>query len=218
MKELRRTDPQTVRIEVSNPGDQESLRPLRFVLAVDDPVLAESYFVLNVLTYEWRFTFTPAPEPGATTKAPDVATAAQPAASLPPGSRTWSMNVNGPRITQYAPSVGRLEVEVTIRWFSADTAVVKSAKVGSRSFPIGENTELSVMRSLDMGEILLMTIVAGVAIATSLPTLYFAKPTFGSFGDYTAILAWAIGIDQGKNLIQLLKTFPADGGAAKPGG
>jgi hypothetical protein len=63
-----------------------------------------------------------------------------------------------------------------------------------------------------------MTIVAGVAVATSLPALYFAKPAFGSFGDYTAILAWAIGIDQGKNLIQLLKTFPADGGATKQGG
>jgi len=47
-----------------------------------------------------------------------------------------------------------------------------------------------------------------VALATSLPTLYFAKPTFGSFADYAAILTWAISTDQGKNLVQALRAAP----------
>jgi hypothetical protein len=212
-------DPKAVRIDVSHPENQESLSPIIFVLAFDDRVLAESYFVLNVLSYEWRFTLTASEaaqrrRPEAPTGHP-VAGAAKPASASPP-CRSWSVTSSGPRITQYAPFAGRLEVEVFIRWSPAGEAVAKISV--KRNLEIRENTELSDMKRLDNGEILLMTIVAGVAVATSLPALYFAKPTFGSFGDYTAILAWAIGIDQGKNLIQLLKTFPADGGAPKPSG
>lgn len=59
----------------------------------------------------------------------------------------------------------------------------------------------------------LIRIVTAIALMVGLPTLYFAKATFGSFGDYIAILTWAIGVDQGKNLIQLMKTYPADGAA-----
>jgi len=212
--------PEAVKIRlVSNLDNQENLRPIRFVLEFDDRVLAESYFILNVVRYEWHFTLTATARPCRWPNHPREAGEAAPAAaavlaSASQRSKTWSVNSSGPRVTQYAPFAGHLKVKVIIRWSPAGEAADERSV--EKELDVSENTELSVAKSLDHGEILLMMIVAGVAIATSLPVLYFSKQTFGSFGDYTAILAWAIGIDQGKNLIQLLKTFPAADGAAKP--
>jgi len=48
---------------------------------------------------------------------------------------------------------------------------------------------------------------------TAMPSLYFGKLDFGSWSDYIAILIWAIGVDQSKNLMQLVS--PVDKGRNK---
>jgi len=180
---------------------QESLRPIKFALSFNNPALAESYLVRNVLSYEWQFTETPSLSRGwFRRKASD-------------GSATRPKILNGPRITDYARSPGKLQVSTTIlRWVSMDDC--KKTRPVTKTIDICKNSELTLLQKLDFSNLALTLIVGGVALATILPTLYFAKATFGSLADYVAILVWAVGIDQGKNLIQLLKSYPADRPAA----
>ena len=190
---------------VDNLESQETLRPTKFALKFEDALLAESYLVQNVLEYEWCFKLTVAPKRFA--RKPE-----QPSERKSEPPTEWTVVVNGPRITQYARSPGHLEVGVKIRWRDTGGAQVK--EVGSLRVDVNHNTELSLLNHLDRSELLLMGIVTAMALGTSLPSLYFAKETFGAFADYMAILAWAVGIDQGKNLIQLMKAHPADAPAA----
>ena len=121
----------------------------------------------------------------------------------------WSI-VNGTRVTYFAQEPGQLEVSATILRPNPNPSIppVKSGKISFPIVTVGKNTELSLWNL--KSELVLMVIVFAVTLATGLPALYFAKATFGSFADYAAILAWAIGIDQGKNLIQMLKSFGTD--------
>jgi hypothetical protein len=183
-----------VKIRLVDSFDElESLRPCTFMLEFDDTAISESYLVTNILRYEWSFTLT-----GKRGKPP----------------KPWSMVVNGPRVTQYMPYAGKLEVSAKLRWPAAHGLQVED--IASITVDIGENSELSLVKSLDFSELVSMLLVTAVALITGLSSLYIAKPTFGSFSDYVAILAWAVGIDQGKNLIQLLKAYPPD--ADRPAG
>lgn len=164
--------------------DSESLRPIRFALKFEDKALAESYIVRNVLEYTWHFTLVQA------------AKGRHPTAPI-----SWSKTVNSPRLTQYIPCAGQLKVSVTIHFKS------ETCSLAPLTIDFAENTELSLNKYSDASDYILLSIIGAIALATGLPILYFSKPTFGSFADYAGILAWAIGIDQGKNLVQLWKSY-----------
>lgn len=169
----------------------ESLRPIKFMLEFDDPAIAESYLIGSILQYKWTFSLV--------TRGIDK-------------PKTWSLKVNGPRITQYMPLTGRLTMGATLEWPAAGGALTQELE--PIELDIGDNSDLSLANNLNGSEIALLFIVTLVALVTGLSSLYFGKPTFGSFADYIAILAWAIGVDQGRNLIQLLKSSPVDGDTA----
>ena len=173
----------------------ETLSPTKFLLHFDDPFIGESYLVTNILKYQWDLDLVPIHETGKLRRAE-------------PHARHWTVATNGPRVTQYAPFPGQLKVSLTIR--RVGSSGVEQIDIPHLTLRVVENTELSLIKVLDGSEVFLMSIIAVVALVTSIPALYLAKPTFGSFADYVAILAWAIGIDQGKNLVQLMKAFPAD--------
>ena len=176
----------------------ETLQPIAYMLCFDDPVLADSYFIHDVLRYEWVFELTSG-------KKAEDRTAA-----------TWTRTLNGPRITQYARRAGTFSVKVRIKSpFDPDAVALT---IGPKTLQIRDNSELSFTQSLNATEVLLTLGISAVALITSLPALYFSKPTFGSFADYAAILAWAVGLDQGKNLVQAMKTLPGgDAPAARVG-
>jgi hypothetical protein len=182
-------------VRMDDSDSPETLSPTKFLLHFDDPGVGESYLVSDILKYQWQFDLAQAHKPGRSRR-------------KEPQSRRWTVATNGPRVTQYAPFAGHLKVSVTIRRITA--AGVEQIELPALSVSVIENTELALVKALDGSELFLMGIIAAVALVTSIPALYLAKPTFGSFADYIAILAWAIGIDQGKNLVQLMKTFPAD--------
>jgi hypothetical protein len=173
----------------SNDGldDHECLRPITYLLDFADPAIRESYFVANILKYQWHFKLKP--ESGE--------------------QKTWTVFVDSPRITQYIPAPGMLEVAATLHWQVPDHH--REVPAHPLHLKVLENSEIKLSKNLDSTEVLLFLIIMVIALVTSLSSLYLSKPTFGSFADYIAILAWAIGIDQGKNLIQLLKAYPADG-------
>jgi hypothetical protein len=102
-----------------------------------------------------------------------------------------------------------LDVAATLHWQVPDHH--REVPADPLHVKVVENSEIKLSKNLDSTEVLLFLVIMVIALVTSLSSLYLSKPTFGSFADYIAILAWAIGIDQGKNLIQLLKAYPADG-------
>jgi hypothetical protein len=116
--------------------------------------------------------------------------------------------VNGVRATYYARAAGSLNVSARIVRPRVGAGPDAKSDPITLTIPIQKNSELSVATNL-AGEVVLMAITFAVALVTSLPAVYFSKPTFGTYGDYTAILAWAIGVDQGKDLIQMLSAFKA---------
>jgi hypothetical protein len=176
-------------------SEKQALIPMQFEVKFNEASgLADSYFVQKVLKYDWEFKLN----------------------RVVIGKKE---KIIGPHVTFYTTSPGQLEVKVTIHHpghvpvKTGEDCVEQNLQVdnNSTSLTIDKNTELGCTKSFAASEGLLMLIVAAVTLATSLPTLYYSNPTFGSSADYAAILAWAVGVDQGKNLIQMLSAFPADG-------
>ncbi|HEX8106149.1 MAG TPA: hypothetical protein VF516_00410 [Kofleriaceae bacterium] len=179
-------------IEQVQPGQgPEALHPLRFLLRFENRGLASSYFVNNLLAYEWQFEFTP-----------DKPVRRMPRIDSP-------VRVNQPRVTMYVPAAGKLSVRARIFWPSASPSE-PPLELESKQFLVGPNEDLRLLGHLEASTVVHFGMMAAVAIATGLPALYFDNPTFGSYADYVKILAWGIGIDQGKNLIQLVRSVPPD--------
>lgn len=178
---------------------QECLTPITFVLRFDDSWFDDSYFARNVLRYTWTFDLPP-PAQLSRWRRLWWSTNAQTRPNLP-------LTLSGARVTQYASAPGDMKVSVKITLPGSGKVL---PPIISTPILLKKNSELSTLSSLSVTESLSMTVVFFLTLATSLSTLYFAKSTFGSFSDYVAILVWAIGIDQGKNLIQMLKALPLD--------
>lgn len=180
-----------VRVEaVDGAEPAQRLRPFKLEVKFDDPDIATSYLVSNVLLYKWKFELT-----GKSGKPEKV----------------WTVTVNAPRITQFASLMGQLKVSLTIIRPGQGQLPPEKRELQlavSSPYTIFDNDELAFSRGIDKRERFLFLLVLLIALVTALPALYLAKPTFGSFADYIAILAWAIGVDQTKNIVQLLNTAP----------
>jgi len=178
-----------VRMEaVADAEPTQRLRPFKLEVKFDDPDISTSYLVTNVLSYKWKFEL--------------IGNSGKP-------KKEWTVTVNAPRITQFASLIGQLNVSLTIIRPGPLPSKMRELQLAVPSpYAILDNEELAFSRGIDKRERFLFLLVLLVALATALPALYLAKPTFGAFGDYIAILAWAIGVDQTKNIVQLLNTAP----------
>jgi hypothetical protein len=190
--QLKARVPGLVQIQEAQPGQSyEALHPLRFVLRFDDPALNDSYFVNNILVYEWEFEFKPDRED-------------------PRMSRVTSpVRVRQPRVTMYVPTAGKLSVRARIFWPGDASEPV--LEVERKDFQIAPNQDLRLLGRLEASTVAHFALMAGVAVVTGLPALYFDNATFGAYTDYVKILIWGIGIDQGKNLLQLVHQVSPDG-------
>jgi hypothetical protein len=148
--------------------------------------------VNNILVYEWAFEFTPD----------------KPVRRM---SRIDSpVRVNQPRVTMYVPAAGKLSVRARIFWPAASLSE-PPLELERKEFLVTPNEDLRLLGRLEASTVVHFGLMAAVAVASGLPTLYFDNATFGSYTDYVKILVWGIGIDQGKNLIQLVRSVPPDG-------
>ena len=50
-------------------------------------------------------------------------------------------------------------------------------------------------------------LLTAITLLGGLAELWDKNAIFGSFADYTGLVVWAVGLDQGKNLIQALKAY-----------
>ncbi|HEX3482131.1 MAG TPA: hypothetical protein VHT91_44255 [Kofleriaceae bacterium] len=192
-EQLKAEVPGRVQIQEVQPGPgAEALHPLRFQLRFDNRALADSYFVNNVLVYEWEFEFTP-----------DKRVRRMPRIDSP-------VRVNQPRVTMYVPAAGKLTVRARIFWPAA-SLTEPPLELDRKEFLVAPNQDLRLLGRLEASTVVHFALTAGVAVVTGLPALYFDNATFGSYADYVKILVWGVGIDQGKNLIQLVREVPPDG-------
>lgn len=197
-EQLKAEVPGRVRIQEAQPGQgAEALHPLRFALRFDNRALADSYFVNNVLVYEWEFEFTP-----------DKQVRRMARIDSP-------VRINQPRVTMYVPAAGKLSVRARIFWPAASLSE-PPLEIDRKDFLVAPNEDLRLLGRLEASTVVHFALMAGVAVVTGLPALYFDNATFGSYADYVKILVWGVGIDQGKNLIQLVRAVPADGPPATP--
>lgn len=188
---LKAEIPGRVKIQQVQPGQgPQALYPLRFMLQFENRALADSYFVNNILVYEWEFRF-----------APDKPSRSDFRIDSP-------VRVNQPRVTMYVPAAGKLQVRVRIFWPSSTSE--SPLELEAPEITIGPNQDLLLLNRLEASMVLYFGLLAVVAVATGLAALYSNNPTFGSYADYVKILLWGIGVDQGKNLIQLVGAIPAD--------
>lgn len=181
-----------VQIQQVQPGQgPEALHPLRFLLRFENRALASSYFVNNVLAYEWQFELTPDKPVRRMTRIDSP------------------VRVNQPRVTMYVPAAGKLSVRARIFWPSASPPE-PPLELEAKELLVAPNQDLRLLGRLEASTVMHFGMMSAVAVATGLPALYFDNLTFGSYSDYVKILAWGIGIDQGKNLIQLVRAVPPD--------
>jgi cytochrome b subunit of formate dehydrogenase len=71
--------------------------------------------------------------------------------------------------------------------------------------PVVESGEVRWYKQFERAEMVSFAIAMVIAIVSGL-ALYAQKQTFGSFQDYVLLFLWGVGADQGKNLVQLLKS------------
>lgn len=110
----------------------------------------------------------------------------------------WTAESVGPQIVQYAPVSGTLEIGVTLRYRS-ESVTVKTAKLD-----FGPTTEFKTTQSFERNELVSLGIAFVVALVSGIASQY--TDTFGSFKDYLLLFLWGVGVDQGKNLISMLKS------------
>jgi hypothetical protein len=169
-----------------SPQPREMLRPIEFSLYFDEPMIAETFLIRFGTEYEWHFQL-------------DNPKRKEPI--------EWKVISKGPRVTQYAPGEGDLSVKILkIRW--PKRSEIKELTLGSnKALAIEGNHELKLSNNIVASEVVLLILIALFALGGGMLKFYCTTPTFGSFSDYMGLAVWAIGLDQGKNLIQSLKTY-----------
>jgi hypothetical protein len=205
---IKANDGKGIRIEpVDGAEPSQRLRPFTLELTFNDDEIAASYMVTNLLMYRWTFTLT---------------------GNFGAPAKTWTVTVKAPRVTEFAPYRGTLQVSVMLirpdaPWSGAQPHAHAPQALHSpelhveheAGYEIVDNDELSWSRQIDKRERFVFLFVVFVATITAMPTLYLDKADFGSWGDYIAILVWAIGVEQTKNILQLLNPPDPDAGKAK---
>jgi len=183
-----------VAVEEEEPSQR--LKPFKFQLRFDDAQIGASYLVTNLITYEWKFNLV---------------------RNFTASSDSWTVFVDAPRVTAFSTGRGRLTVSVRLirrrpgSHQSADSD--RWTLHGEKEYPIDDNDDLLWSRQIDRRAILVFFFVVALTVITAIPSLYLGKLDFGSWSDYIAILVWAIGVDQSKNLMQLVS--PDDKSSSK---
>lgn len=114
----------------------------------------------------------------------------------------------GLRLMQYFPTPGKVEVTARLRWDGREIPIKDS--IGLDVLPDQKYRLRGVLA--DWTEYAVIVLGAGFATATGISSLYDA--TFGSFGQYLALLSWAAGAGTGGNLFKELGTTSTAGGRA----
>jgi hypothetical protein len=188
---LRQTPLEIVVTRPTDPAGWTAWTPLVLSVVPADENLARTYLFLRGLQYEWTFALRSAD-----------------------GKKTILSPPENPSISQdpstvvYADRAGTLMASVTLR-YGLETLPSLGFEVN-----IGPSSDDTLVQKLARADVFSFAVAAIVAMASGLWLLYGKQPTFGSVQDYVGLMAWGVGVDQGKNLLQLLSSWSSS--PAKP--
>jgi hypothetical protein len=105
-----------------------------------------------------------------------------------------------PRLVQYVPEKGRLNIEVELCRNGIPSKKVKMDK----TIIIEDSSDFGWRGIFRSAEITALVIATLFAVISGLASFYISNPVFGNTGDYIALFIWGAGVDQGKNFLQRL--------------
>jgi len=119
--------------------------------------------------------------------------------------KTLTARTKEPRLVQYMPGEGNLRVSVQLcHKKSKNNDNLSEIVEMEEPLKIEKSKDFKWIRGIQFVEVVTIIITMLFALISGLQFHYFGKPGFGSIVDYVTLLVWGAGIDQGKNLIQLL--------------
>ncbi len=177
----------------TDPDGLEAYQVLEFSMTTSNPDIDGSYLFRHKVKYHWHFKFTP--EKGWREKR---------GWKRPPADVLLEPVSVGPRVVQYFPRAGNVQVSVELVYGNDSTSV------GPRSGPaIYPSSDFRPYQILAETEIASWLIAALTALATGLTMFYFKGTSWGTYQDYLTMLLWGMGVDQGKNFLQALQANSA---------
>jgi hypothetical protein len=188
-KRLQSTPPKIeVKRSVSSNQSFTEWDLLPFFVVPNDRSIATTFLFRHGLRYRWTFT----PKLADGTPAPSF-----------PGESTE------PSVVVYAgEAVAEIAATVTIEYEKAlPMPTIRSIKVKSDPVKIGSSPDTRFLQGFGRVEMVSWGLAGVIAMISGLWLLYAKNPTFGRPEDYLGLLAWGVGVDQGKNLIQVVQSW-----------
>ncbi len=112
-------------------------------------------------------------------------------------------------VPKYFPEGGSWNISVTVHFpkdlLPEDDNMITSIAIEPRKIEVRENEDIIWYRQWNKYEIGLSGIAFLFAVFSGLQSEYFRKPDFGSWDDFLTLFIWAVGFDQGKNFLTLVK-------------
>ena len=187
---LEQTSLQIVVTRPTDPAGWTAWTPLVLSVVPADEELASMYLFLRGLQYEWTLALMSEDGKKMTFMSP-------------PENPSISQD---PSTVVYADRAGTLMASVTL---SPVTLEYDPRTLPSRGpeVKINPSPDDTLKQKLTTADVVSFLAAATVAMASGLWLLYGKQPTFGSVQDYVGLMAWGVGVDQGKNLLQLLSSW-----------
>lgn len=166
----------------------EAYTPLTFKLVtLQDPDLQRTYLVARGLIYEWEFVFEAAQRRSFRRRKK---------------TETFPARSAEPTVVVFAPGAGTLNVKVEARYEGSEPISDKTTKPIS----IKPSDDFKIFASSERVDFTSFAIAGLIAVVSGLSLFYWRNAAFGTPQDYVNLFMWGIGVDQGKNLVQLLQS------------
>jgi hypothetical protein len=128
--------------------------------------------------------------------------------SRQPTTQARTVSTPGLRMTRYFPTAGTVTITASLVWKKKAAPIAIPSQVQFQV--VGDRKYQRSSTLTGWSDYLVIMIGALFATATGIGTVYDA--TFGGFGQYLSLLAWAAGASTGANLFKEIGTTATFGG------
>lgn len=168
-------------------GDVEEYDPTDFKVECTEPK-ANTFLFKHGLEYEWTINC---------------------------GSRTLTPITRSTTVTQFIPEVTEVKVSLVVRRGNKSFSVKDANDNAEIKFTTVETSRFRHLWPTGTPELIGIVIALSLAFLVGLQSDAFAEALEGSWKAYVALIAWGIGTDQTKNLLQNLNSIIKGEGATK---
>lgn len=169
----------------------EAYVPLTFRISTPgDPTLLSTFLISRGLTYEW--TFRHVHSRWRLRRFWEGRTPGKP--------QEFAARSSEPQVVVFAPADGELMANVSVTY---EGATVNASML--KPLRIKPSQDFSIQAGFERVEVVSFIFAFGLALISGLSLFYAKNPAFGTTQDYLNLFAWGVGVDQTKNLAQLLQ-------------